>query len=156
MRRWKLGTDCGHRQLVFPRSSVGSASLALKGSAGPRPSLRMGIELKAAMTNSDAPAPRRPHPPVMDALGKLCTEGKQLADYLWQVPKDEPARQRILALLDQIAAESTKQGRHEMPKICEELKTPARATPRPQQVDMLVSGFDRLLKPLHAAQNRVL
>src|SRR2546425_11974202 len=97
-------------------------------------------------------APRRSHPPLLDALGKLCTEGKQLADYLWQVPKDEPARQQILALLDQIGAESAKQGRHEMPKICEELKTAARATPSPQQVDVLVSGFDRLLDPWPAPQ----
>jgi len=116
----------------------------------------MGIRLKAAMTNSDAPAPRRPHPPVMDALGKLCTEGKQLADYLWQVPKDEPARQQILALLDQIGAESAKQGRHEMPKICEELKTAARATPSPQQVDVLVSGFDRLVNLWQAAKSGLL
>src|SRR5439155_1202785 len=95
MRRWKLGTDCGHRQLVFPRSSVGLAVTALKGSAVPSPSCRMGIRLKAAMTNSDAAAPGRPHPPVMDALGKLCTEGKQLADYLWQVPNDDPALDQL-------------------------------------------------------------
>src|SRR3989442_3344797 len=108
------------------------------------------------MTNSDAPAPRRPHPPVMDALGKLCTEGKQLADYLWQVPKDEPARQRILALLDQIPAERTKQSRHEMPKICEELKTAARATPSPQQEAMVVSVVDRPVDLLPAARIQVL
>src|SRR2546422_11591986 len=77
------------------------------------------------------------------------------ADYLWQVPKDEPARQQILALLDQIGAESAKQGRHEMPKICEELKTAARATPSPQQVDVLVSGFDRLGNLWQAAQSRL-
>ena len=108
------------------------------------------------MTNSDAPAPRRPQPPVLDALGKLCIEGKQLADYLWQVPKDEPARQQILSLLEQIAAESAKQGRHEMPKICEELKTAARASPSPQQVDMLVSGFDRLVNLWQAAKSGLL
>src|SRR3989442_12531221 len=112
MRRWKLGTDCGHRQLVFPRSSVGSAVTALKGSAVPSPSFRMGIRLKAAMTNSDAPAPRRPHPPVMDALGKLCTEGKQRADYLGQVPKAEAAPPRILALLLQIAAGAANKSPH--------------------------------------------
>ena len=100
--------------------------------------------------------PRRSHPPLLDALGKLCTEGKQLADYLWQVPKDEPARQQILALLDQIGAESAKQGRHEMPKICEELKTAARATPSPQQVDVLVSGFDRLVNLWQAAMSGLL
>ena len=105
---------------------------------------------------SPSDAPRRPQPRVLDALGKLCTEGKQLADYLWQVPKDEPARQQILALLEQIAAESAKQGRHEMPKICEELKTAARASPSPQQVDVLVSGFDRLVNLWQAAKSGLL
>ena len=93
---------------------------------------------------------------MLDALGKLCIEGKQLADYLWQVPKDEPARQQILSLLEQIAAESAKQGRHEMPKICEELKTAARASPSPQQVDVLVSGFDRLVNLWQAAKSGLL
>jgi hypothetical protein len=106
------------------------------------------------MSNSDAP--RRPQPPLLDALGKLCTEGKQLADYLWQVPKDEAAREQILALLDQIATESAKQGRREMPKICEELKTAARASPSPQQVDVLVNGFDRLVNLWQAAKSGLL
>ena len=36
---------------------------------------------------SDPNAPRRSQPPLMDGLGKLCTEGKELADYLWQAAK---------------------------------------------------------------------
>jgi hypothetical protein len=104
----------------------------------------------------DQNAPRRSQPPLMDALGKLCTEGKQLADYLWQVPKDEAARQKIVALLDQIATEGTKQGRKEMPRICEELKTAAKASPSPQQVDVLVSGFDRLVSLWQAAKSGLL
>src|SRR5213594_4030137 len=48
--------------------------------------------------------PRRPQP-LLDTLGKLCTEGKEAADYLWQVPKDEAMRQKILDLLEQIAVE---------------------------------------------------
>src|SRR2546429_5559462 len=92
----------------------------------------------------------------MDGLGNLCTEGKELADYLWQVPKAEPARHKIVAILDQIAAEAAKQGRKEMPRICEELKTAAKATPSPQQVDALVSGFDRLVHLGQAAQSRLL
>src|SRR3989442_4120996 len=103
---------------------------------------------------SDPNPPRRLQPPLMDGLGKLCTDGKELPDYLWQVPKDEPARHKIVAILDQIAAEAGKQGRREMPRICEELKTAARATPSPQQVDVLVSGFDRLRSPWHGAQFR--
>ena len=105
---------------------------------------------------SDPHAPRRAHPPLLDTLGKLCTEGKELADYLWQVPKDEPARQKIVTLLDQIAGEAAKQGRREMPRICEELKTAAKASPSPQQVDVLVSGFDRLVSLWQAAKSGLL
>ena len=105
---------------------------------------------------SDAKAPRRAPPPLLDALGKLCSEGKQLADYLWQVPKDEAARQRIVAILDQIAAEGTKQGRKEMPRICAELNTAAKASPSPQQVDLLVNGFDRLMHLWQAAKSGLL
>ena len=104
----------------------------------------------------DQNARHRSQPPLLDALGKLCTEGKQLADYLWQVPKDEAARQKIVAVLDQIATESKKQGRHEMPRICEELKTAAKATPSPQQVDVLVTGFDRLVSLWQAAKSGLL
>jgi hypothetical protein len=104
---------------------------------------------------SDANPPRRA-PPVLDALGKLCSEGKQLADYLWQVPKDEAVRERVLAILDQIAAEGTKQGRKEMPRICAELKTAAKASPSPQQVDLLVNGFDRLMNLWQAAKSGLL
>lgn len=100
--------------------------------------------------------PRRSRPPLMDALGKLCTEGKDAAEYLWQVPDDAAVRQKILHLLDQIVVESTKQGRREMPRIAEELKTAARATSSPQQVDMLVDGFDRLTKLWQAAKSGLL
>src|ERR1043166_10087604 len=98
---------------------------------------------------SDANAPRRA-PPLLDALGKLCSEGKQLADCLWQVPKDEAARERVVAILDQIAAEGTKQGRKEMPRICAGLKTAAKATPSPQQGDPLGGGFGGLICLLRA------
>jgi hypothetical protein len=101
-------------------------------------------------------APRQPPQPLLDTLGKLCTEGKQAADYLWQVPGDETMRQKILELLDRIAVESAKQGRREMPRICEELKTAAKAAASPQQVDMLVSGFDRLVQLWRAAKSGIL
>jgi hypothetical protein len=102
----------------------------------------------------DQPA-RRP-PPLLDALGKLCAEGKEAAEYLWQVPKDQAVREKILALLDQIGTESAKQGRREMPRLVEELKVAAQATPSPQQVDLLVDGFDRLLKLWQAAKSGLL
>ena len=103
----------------------------------------------------DPNAPRR-QPPVMDALGKLCTEGKQLADFLWQVPDDAAARQKILGIIEQIAIEGAKQGRREMPRICEDLKTAAKASPSPQQVDLLVNGFDRLVGLWQAAKSGLL
>jgi hypothetical protein len=100
--------------------------------------------------------PRRSRQPLLDALGKMCHDGKQLADYLWQVPDDEGARQKIVGLLGQISAEGAKQGRNEMPRICEELMTAAKATPSPQQVDLLVNGFDRLFQLWQAAKSGLL
>lgn len=92
----------------------------------------------------------------MDALGKLCADGKAAAEYLWQVPDDQGVRQKILAMLEQIGIESAKQGRREMPRLVEELKIAAQATPSPQQVDLLVDGFDRLLKLWQAAKSGLL
>src|SRR5437867_13001761 len=102
------------------------------------------------------PKARRSHPPLEDALGKMCAEGKQLADYLWQVPKDEQVRGQVVALLERIAGEGTKQGRREMPRICEELATAAKATPSPRQVDLLVNGFDRLYRLWQSPQSGLL
>src|SRR5438046_8774065 len=99
---------------------------------------------------------RRPQPPLMDALGKLCTDGKQLADYLWQVPDDAGVRQQILRILEHIAAESAKQGRREMPRICEDLRPAAKSSPSPQQADLLVTGFDRPLGSWQAARPALL
>ena len=65
----------------------------------------------------DPKDPRRSRVPVLDTLGKLCTEGKQTAEYLWQVPKDEAARGKITDLLQQITTEAGKQGRKEMARI---------------------------------------
>ncbi len=93
----------------------------------------------------------------MDPLGQMCADGKETAEFLWQVPtKDPAARQKIMDLLIQIGIESLKQGRREMPKLVEELKTAAQASPSPQQVEMLVDGFDRLTKLWQAAKSGLL
>jgi len=92
----------------------------------------------------------------MDALGQLCADGKAAAEYLWQVPKDEGVRKKILDILNQIGSEGAKQGRKEMPRLVEELKVAAQASPSPQQVDMLVDGFDRLTKLWQAAKSGLL
>jgi hypothetical protein len=92
----------------------------------------------------------------MDPLGQMCADGKEAAEYLWQVPKDAAMRARILDLLTQIGVESAKQGRHEMPKVVADLKIAAQATPSPQQVELLVDGFDRLYKLWQAAKSGLL
>lgn len=105
---------------------------------------------------NDPNAPRPPREPLMDHLGQLCSDGKQAAEYLWQVPKDAAVRQQILEILNQIGVESAKQGRREMPKLVDELKIAAQATPSPQQVELLVDGFDRLTKLWQAAKSGLL
>jgi len=89
----------------------------------------------------------------MDALGKLCAEGKASAEYLWQVPDDTQVRLKIVGTLEQISALAHEQGRKEMGRIVEELVTAAKASPSPQQMDLLVDGFDRLTKLWQAAKS---
>ena len=88
----------------------------------------------------------------MDALGKLCADGKASAEYLWQVPDDSQVRLKIVGILEQIGVEAQKQNRKEMGRIVDELATAAKASPSPQQVDLLVDGFDRLTKLWQAAR----
>jgi len=92
----------------------------------------------------------------MDALGQLCADGKSATEYLWQVPDDHAVRQKLVAILEQIATEGARQGRKEMPRLAEELKIAAQASPSPQQVDRLVDGFDRLYKLWEAAKSGLL
>jgi hypothetical protein len=89
----------------------------------------------------------------MDALGKLCAEGKASAEYLWQVPDDMQVRLKIVGTLEQIGALAHEQGRKEMGRIVEDLVTAAKASPSPQQMDLLVDGFDRLTKLWQAAKS---
>src|SRR5438034_10581733 len=87
---------------------------------------------------SNPKPPRRARQPLLDALGTLCTEGKQAADYLWQVPDDAAVREKILTMLDQIAVESKKPGRREMPKNLEDMKVIAQKTPSPRSEERRV------------------
>lgn len=105
---------------------------------------------------SDPQSPKQPRQPLMDSLGQLCADGKQSAEYLWQVPKDAAVRRKILDILSQIETQSAKQGRKEMPKLANELKIAAQASASPQQVELLVDGFDRLTKLWQAAKSGLL
>jgi hypothetical protein len=103
------------------------------------------------MSPDEPSRPPRKAPPL-DALGKMVHEGKDAAAYLWQLPDDAATRSRLAELLQGIRDQSAKQGRREMPKLCDELLTALRASPSPQQVDMLQDGFDRLTKLWEAAK----
>jgi hypothetical protein len=93
---------------------------------------------------------------MQDALGKLCAEGRGAAEYLWQVPDDAGVRAKVVTILEQIGAEAQSQGRREMGRIVDELLPAAKASPSPQQVDLLVDGFDRLTKLWMAAKSGLL
>jgi hypothetical protein len=102
------------------------------------------------------PPRRRRTEPLLDELGTNIVAGKDAAAYLWQQPDDAATRQRLVDLLQRIKDGSAKQGRSEMPRICDELLVAARAQPTPQQVDLLQDGFDRLYKLWSAAKSGLL
>jgi hypothetical protein len=105
------------------------------------------------MSDERKPAPRRPSTPLMDRLGELCRDGKDAAEYLWQVPNDEGMRQKITGLLAEIKTEAARQNRREMGRVADELETASQASPSPQQVEILQDGFERLTRLWAAAKS---
>ncbi|HEX9632910.1 MAG TPA: hypothetical protein VGA02_10675 [Gemmatimonadales bacterium] len=99
------------------------------------------------------PPRRRRTEPLLDDMGTAIMSGKDAVAFLWQVPDDADTRRRLAELLERIRDLSTKQGRTEMPKLCDDLLVAVRAQPTPQQVDMLQDGFDRLYKLWAAAKS---
>jgi hypothetical protein len=119
------------------------------------PKVRGFVQEGHEMTDEPTPTPppRRPFVPLMDRLGELCRDGKEAAEYLWQVPHDHETRQRIAAMLVEIQAEAAKQNRREMGRLAGELEAAAKASPSPQQVELLQDGFDRLTRLWAAAKS---
>jgi hypothetical protein len=105
---------------------------------------------------NDPKPPRRRTDPLLDDIGTAIVTGKDAVAFLWQVPHDVATREQVITLLAQIRDGSARQGRTEMPRLCEELLVAARAQPTPQQVDMLQDGFDRLYKLWAAAKSGLL
>ena len=105
------------------------------------------------MNDEPTPAPRRPFSPLMDRLGELCRDGKESAEYLWQVPHDDEVRRKIVGLLAQIKAEAATQNRREMGRIAADLEAAAQASPSPQQIEILQDGFERLTRLWAAAKS---
>lgn len=105
------------------------------------------------MPDDESPKPRRHTPPLLDVMGRAILDGRDAATFLWQVPGDQAARDRLQADLELIKEHSQAQGRREMPQLCDELLTALKAQPSPQQVDILQDGFDRLYKLWAAAKS---
>ena len=84
--------------------------------------------------------------PLMDPLGQMIQQGREAAEFLWQVPEDAATRTQVGDLLTRIHAAATAQGKHEMPAICEALAPAVNAVPTPQSVEILQDGFERLHK----------
>ena len=105
------------------------------------------------MNDEPTPAPRRPFIPLMDRLGELCRDGKESAEYLWQVPHDDEVRRKIVGFLAEIKVEAAKQGRREMGRIATELEAATQASASPQQVEILQDGFERLTRLWAAAKS---
>jgi hypothetical protein len=95
--------------------------------------------------------PNRPSPPDPE-LGRRIVEGRESAEYLWHVPDDAGTRAKLKLLLEEIREMSAKQGRTEMPKLCDEMLTALQASPTPQQLDLMQDGFNRLHKLWGAAK----
>ena len=87
-----------------------------------------------------------------DELGAKIKDGQDAVEYLWHVPDDAGTREKLAAILAEIQDLSARKGRREMPKLCDELLTALRASPSPQQVDLLHGGFERLQKLWQAAK----
>ncbi|MGD2134783.1 MAG: hypothetical protein PVF27_01430 [Gemmatimonadales bacterium] len=104
------------------------------------------------MSGADRPG-RESDGPLLDDLGKEIVAGKDAVAYLWNVPDDEDTREKVRRLLQSIRSRSAKKGRREMPQVCAELLEALEASPTPQQVDLLQSGFDRLYRLWSAAKS---
>jgi hypothetical protein len=107
------------------------------------------------MSEPNQPAPRKPFRPLMDRLGELCVSGRDSAAYLWQVPDDEAVRQKLVQTLAEIKIEAVKSGRREMLRLVEEMDTAAKASPSPQQVEILQDGFDRMMRLWQSAKSGI-
>lgn len=92
-------------------------------------------------------------PQFLDSLGKLCKQGKDISNYLFQVPDDEGEREKLGRILDEILADDTVASRNEFPKLCNDLKEVLEQEASPKNAEMLQAGFDRMTRLWQAARS---
>ncbi|UCG88628.1 MAG: hypothetical protein JSW71_08840 [Gemmatimonadota bacterium] len=90
---------------------------------------------------------------VLDPLGRLCFEGHDVANYLFQVPDDASQWERLQRVVDAILAETAKTKRKELPAIAMEMREVMQGPPSAMAAEQLVSGFDRMIKLWKSAKS---
>ncbi len=84
--------------------------------------------------------------PPLDELGKLCYEGQQVAQYLFQVPDDESQWERLAGIVTRLI-EHVKPSKHqEMARIAAAVQQVLAGPHSMQAADQLQADFDRLVK----------
>lgn len=84
--------------------------------------------------------------PPLDEVGRLCYEGQQVSEYLFQVPDDESQWQRLDDIVARLLAELRPSKHGEMRRIAEEVKQALASAHTIQLADQLQADFDRLVK----------
>jgi hypothetical protein len=90
---------------------------------------------------------------MLDPLGKLCFEGQDVANYLFQVPDDASQWERLRGIVDAILQETAKTKRKELPAIAMELREIIQGPPSVMAAEQLMSGFDRMTKLWKSAKS---
>ena len=84
--------------------------------------------------------------PNSNPVGGAILEGRRLVTYLWQSPHDAATRAQLQQVLAVIRYDYTEHAGGKIQDICQEMLLALRATPSPQQVDLLENGFDRIYR----------
>ncbi len=90
---------------------------------------------------------------LLDPHGKLCFEGQDVANYLFQVPDDASQWNRLRGIVDAILRETAKTQRRELPAIAKEMQEALNQPPSVRMAEQLMSGFDRMTKLWKSAKS---
>lgn len=92
---------------------------------------------------------------VIDAIGKLCYEGRDIAAYLYQVPDDAAQQDRAKQILDTLLTDKTIAKRTEFPQVVSDMREALEEQPSAMAAEVLQAGFDRLIKLWQAARSGI-
>jgi hypothetical protein len=92
-------------------------------------------------------------PVFLDAVGKLCKEGLDIAAYLYQVPDDKAQWQKLGQIVEAILKDPAAAKRNEVPRIATELRETLAQPQSMQGVELVQAGFDRMARSWQAAKS---